>query len=203
MVISAPLTGTHLRASRSVEELLSIDIRLWHRARLLSAESQFNWCWHIGSRRVAWLHAVPRAKRLDLWYRNLTSRDAILQQAIPLTYTPCHFGGHRPWFRCPTCSCRAAVLYLAGHWICRHCCNARYPSQSEDRSTRALRHAARLRVILGLSITTPLQWAARPSGMHVRRFRRLLDQIAAAERKAIEQPPGWLVRLEEKLEGDA
>jgi len=34
---------------------------------------------------------------------------------IPVERTPCHFGGSRPWFRCPQCDTRVSVLYDAGN----------------------------------------------------------------------------------------
>lgn len=30
---------------------------------------------------------------------------------VPLERTPCHFGGSRPWFRCPACKRRCAIIY--------------------------------------------------------------------------------------------
>ena len=33
-----------------------------------------------------------------------------IRQVIPLDWTPCHYGGQRPWFRCPGCQRRVAVL---------------------------------------------------------------------------------------------
>ena len=36
-----------------------------------------------------------------------------LEQRVPITWTKCHLGGWRPWFRC-SCGRRAAKLYDAG-----------------------------------------------------------------------------------------
>ena len=46
------------------------------------------------------------------------------------TSTPCHFGGERLWFQCPTPGChrRAAKLYLGARvFACRRCYNLAYP----------------------------------------------------------------------------
>jgi hypothetical protein len=43
---------------------------------------------------------------------------------VPLDYTECHFGGYRPWFRCPDCGSRVAKLYLPPgcyRLACREC----------------------------------------------------------------------------------
>lgn len=56
---------------------------------------------------------------------------------IPLTTTPCYFGGKRYWFICPWytngkyCGRRVGVLYLGGkYFACRHCYNLTYNSRN-------------------------------------------------------------------------
>lgn len=56
---------------------------------------------------------------------------------IPLTTTPCYFGGKRYWFTCPWyvngkyCGRRVGVLFLGGkHFACRHCHNLTYNSRN-------------------------------------------------------------------------
>jgi len=60
---------------------------------------------------------------------------------IPLTTTPCHFGGRRYWFVCPWqvngeyCGRRVGVLYKSGkYFACRHCYNLTYSSKNKTRS---------------------------------------------------------------------
>lgn len=48
---------------------------------------------------------------------------------VDLDWTPCHFGGRRPWFRCPECGRRAGRLYGGGRFVCRKCAGFRYESQ--------------------------------------------------------------------------
>lgn len=56
---------------------------------------------------------------------------------IPLTTTPCYFGGKRYWFICPCyangvyCGRRVGVLYKGGdYFACRHCYNLTYDSRN-------------------------------------------------------------------------
>jgi hypothetical protein len=61
-----------------------------------------------------------------------------IQQRVPVTWTPCHLGGGRPWFRCNVqtngqyCGRRVALLYGAGGpFACRSCYGLPYASQRE------------------------------------------------------------------------
>lgn len=56
---------------------------------------------------------------------------------IPLTTTPCNYGGKRYWFTCPWfkngnyCGKRVGVLYKDGdYFACRHCYNLTYSSRN-------------------------------------------------------------------------
>lgn len=55
---------------------------------------------------------------------------------IPLTTTPCHYGGERYWFICPMsrngayCGRRVGTLYKDGdYFACRHCYDLTYESR--------------------------------------------------------------------------
>ena len=65
----------------------------------------------------------------------------IYDYKVPLTTTPCCFGGRRFWFMCPCqtdgkyCGRRVGVLYKSGNYFaCRHCYNLTYGSRNETRS---------------------------------------------------------------------
>lgn len=82
-----------------------------------------------GSLRIQYTQTAPGAKR---------GEDFDYQ--IPLTTTPCHFGGKRYWFRCPWynngkfCGRRVGVLFKDGdYFACRHCYNITYSSRNENR----------------------------------------------------------------------
>jgi hypothetical protein len=42
---------------------------------------------------------------VNVWGRSV-------EQRVPLLWTPCTFGGARPWFGCPRCAKRVAIVYF-------------------------------------------------------------------------------------------
>jgi len=69
-----------------------------------------------------------------------TNEETNFDHQIPLTTTPCRFGGRRYWFKCTLykndryCGKRVGVLYKRGDYLaCRHCFNLTYSSRNENR----------------------------------------------------------------------
>jgi hypothetical protein len=58
---------------------------------------------------------------------------------VRLEWTPCNYGGQRPWFLSPVrgCSRRVAVLYGGGIFACRRCHGLNYQSQHAQAWDRA------------------------------------------------------------------
>ena len=76
---------------------------------------------------------------------NYTSEEKDFNYKIPLTTTPCRYGGKRYWFICPWyksgvyCGKRVGVLYKDGdYFACRHCYNLTYDSRNKCRPWRLL-----------------------------------------------------------------
>ena len=102
-------------------------------------------------------------------------RPGATLQRIPILWTPCNFGGERPWFGCPACSRRVSVLYLRDDgFACRTCAGLCYRSQREDEMARAWRKQRRIEARLGGRY-------ARPRGMHEATWAKLLSQIDQCE----------------------
>jgi len=59
-------------------------------------------------------------------------------QNIRVSWTACRFGGARPWFHCPYCDRRVAILYWNfAAYFCRHCVgNPLYASQTKSAAGR-------------------------------------------------------------------
>ncbi len=113
-----------------------------------------------------------------------------VKEPVPLEWTPCNFGGERPWFVCPgvvngvACSRRVAILYGPGkYFLCRHCYDLCYESQCEDKGHRALRRAQKIRQQLGGSANMMESFPERPKGMHYDTYMKLLWEHHEAEMK--------------------
>lgn len=92
---------------------------------------------------------------------------------IRLEWTPCHYGGCRPWFTCPRCGRRSRHIYLGVVAACRVCHDLAYQCQRETDTDRALRKARKINERLGGTsdlVNPPLH---KPKGMHWRTFDRL------------------------------
>jgi hypothetical protein len=100
-----------------------------------------------------------------------------MENAVPLDWTACTFGGARPWFLCPANGCghRVAKLYLGGSGIfaCRRCYRLVYDCQRESDDDRATRRAETIRKRLGWQPGILNLPGRRPKGMHRCAFERL------------------------------
>ena len=79
-------------------------------------------------------------KYLRVYYTqtdNHTGEKKDFDYRIPITTTPCRYGGERYWFICPLstngryCGRRVGTLYKAGNYFgCRHCHRITYASRN-------------------------------------------------------------------------
>jgi len=110
------------------EQLMRVDIREWHRRGLLWDGGRNSWSWNRGGEPVGSIMFIVTKQAVRLEY-SISGADA--SQTIMRADTACHYGGTRPWFSCPVCQRRAAVLYMrGGRFACRHCQRVSYATQS-------------------------------------------------------------------------
>lgn len=76
--------------------------------------------------------------KLQYNYTEMNGGKSEMDYRVPLTTTPCNFGGVRYWFVCPLsknglyCGRRVGVIYSIGKWFgCRHCGEIAYQTQFE------------------------------------------------------------------------
>lgn len=161
MRVGAGRPGRH----QKVESLRSIDVRRFQRDGLIDRHYVGPWSWRdpITKKVNA---AIQTSFRENMLVLRFTVGGESVVQRIPLERTECHFGGTRPWFRCPGCNNRVAILFMhRRHFACRTCHDLVYASQSEDLLNRAWRMQDKIEEKLGPS-------HERPRGMHARTTRR-------------------------------
>jgi len=162
-----------------------------YRSRILVEE-----CHHLDVNRLNRYHAlIPGAivklgwgsentATLHVWRdRDHSSRaggfDIDDVETVRLAWTPCFYGGERPWLLCPRCSRRCAkLLDYRDHGLrCRSCYGAGYAVENDTPEWRLRRRIEKLekRLVDGLD---------RPKGMHRRTYERLCGVIAELEAAA-------------------
>ena len=92
---------------------------------------------------------------------------------VMLTRTGCNFGGARPWFLCPCCGRRVAILFGDEVFACRLCRGLAYEVQRETDTDRAIRRADAIRRRLRWHVGILNSDGVKPNGMRWRTYWRL------------------------------
>src|SRR5215218_9436332 len=107
----------------------SIDVRRWQREGNLQPGNHFRWVWSRDDQEIASIGVLVETAAVELRSVVNPKTDDVgkIEYTVPLTWTPCTYGGRRPWFVCPgvvegrPCGRRVAKLYDHGtHFLCRH-----------------------------------------------------------------------------------
>ena len=159
------------------DQVANLDVRHLHRRGVLAPGKRTRWTWTIGGSDLSVnLHAHDFCVVLQHSVEMSDGVERRVEYPITLDRTPCHFGGTRTWFRCPSprCGRRVAILYKGRFFGCRHCLQLAYASQSERREERLDRKSDKIRRQLG--------WDGdrrrKPRGMRWRTYDRLQAQYA-------------------------
>lgn len=156
-----------------VSQVRKVDVRLLHREGHLVPLSDLHWVW----RDQASLHLRIGPGRADLRFRYPRAQGE-WQEAefiVAIARTSCNFGGDRPWFVCPNCARRCAIIYLRGWPRCRRCAQLVYPSQSESAIERSWQRTSKILRKLGQGDAALYEFPRRPKGMRQVMFDRLRE----------------------------
>jgi hypothetical protein len=107
---------------------------------------------------------------------------------VQIVRTRCNYGGLRPWFLCPACGDRRALLYTPPNGCrlgCRRCLRLLYLSECEDEFGRGIQKVRKLERDIcksagGLVGTAPV--ADKPRGQHWKTYDRRLEKLERARR---------------------
>lgn len=166
----------------------SVDVRLFQRDGVLVPGRSFNTTWTRHGETVATVRVSVGHDCVVFSYRQSWRggpwRDCT--NTILLAWTECHYGGKRPWWQCPVCDRRAALLYSGdGCYACRRCRQLAYRSQRETEEDLAARRANRVRKRLGWPQGILNMPGGKPKGMHLETYLRLVEQHTRHSGKAL------------------
>jgi len=156
----------------NVEDFRSIDIRRISRERMLRPGS-WTWRWRDAETGdvVASVTVEGAEDAVGVAY---VVKGCRLSVRVRVVRTVCGYGGSRPWFKCPKCEARVALLYIASDGLaCRSCLRLVYSVQSASDISIAWRRARKAEILLGP------QWT-RPKGMHYSTCLRIQERAHKA-----------------------
>jgi hypothetical protein len=191
----------------TVESCRCIDVLDWHRRGCLRSSRRFSWAWRRDGERVASINVETERHRVTLKYRSRRYGGdwADAKQQFPVAWTPCRFGGDRPWFVCSVhvngtyCGRQVTKLYQAGRlFACRQCSRLAYASQQESAHERGLRKAQGIRMRLGGTANMLDDFPEKPKGMHWRTYERLCRVHEAAQARLTIGMTGFVKRLRKR-----
>lgn len=185
--------GRHYGGTSTCEMHQSIDIRRWQREGRLQPGRSFPYSWTCGGEPCGSIEVRIESTSVMLSFRARIGYDdewRSVEQRVPVVWTPCRFGGGRPWFLCTAssngtyCGRRAAILYLGSSAIfaCRLCYRLVYASQLEAVRLRGLGRARKIRMRLGGGADLFGPFPPKPKHMRWRtygRLRRVYDVTVA------------------------
>ena len=184
----------------TTEDYKSLTIGSFYRAGYLKPGQRGTTRWYRGETTtgsLSWwtVGSMEQPAALALRY---TVNDEWVRYDVPLEWTPCHFGGFRPWFRCPAVGCgrRVGVLYGGRYFVCRHCRQLAYPSTRENALDRVRRKSDKIRERLGGSSQLFEPFPGKPKGMHWATYTPLEHAGLALERARGQLFDAWLDRME-------
>ncbi|CAN7462511.1 hypothetical protein LJR130_003044 [Variovorax sp. LjRoot130] len=158
-----------------------MDVRMLQRCGLLApcVSGSSGWCRAGKSAGNIGTRAGPDV----LWFLYATDSPPD-EQRVRLEYTACTYRGFRPWFACPSCRRRAAVLYMrSGRFRCLRCARVAYASQSEGDIGRSLRKQEKAEARM------------RRKGIHRATFDRLVSTIVECEERRERAASAFLARM--------
>lgn len=167
-------SGRGVSGKRTTSGMWRLDVRWLNREGFLTP----GWCstvnWSRNGQKASSIVIYAHEYHVVLKYRSRTPGGEWEDKEynVALQWTACHLGGQRPWFLCPCCGRRVAVLWGGGIYACRHCHNLAYPCQREAPYDRLLRRAFNLRDRLGWDD----DYGPKPKGMHWKTFERLVRE---------------------------
>jgi hypothetical protein len=188
--------GDRFGARRATLNMLhKFDVRWLQRHGWLDGGSYvFPW---LSSGRLGFVNVarVGNTVTLDWPADGRGATGPLMRITLQLSETRCYYGGTRPWFHCPWCGHRVAVLYGAVFALrCHRCSHRPYASQCTTAEDRQYQRVRAIRARLGASpnLGKPIDPATKPKGMHWRTWQRLCAQEEVLHQRILQRLDHWL-----------
>ena len=182
-------SGGHNNKGRGTTgDALSLDVNILNRAGALKPGWSGGWNWTRGGEPAGNIHMVTGERDVVLIYRTRTGDGPwqSVEQPVTVSWSPCRYGGQRPFLICPGCGRSVMKVYIKLVARCRSCHRLSYPSQREREMDRLLRRANKVRTKLGGDPGMVSKFPDRPKGMHRNTYDRLRHTVFEAEMEADE-----------------
>jgi hypothetical protein len=174
-----------------LENCFFIDVLDWNRHGYLRFATTFDRTWSVDGEEVGSLTCASKRRTVALYGREGFFGSAFQKQCIDIVWTPCRFGGERPWLVCSAmrsgrrCNRRATKLYaFKSPFACRLCHQLAFASQYMPKDEMNARKAQKIRRRLAGEGELPDAFPPKPRGMHKRTFDRLRQLHDEAEEAA-------------------
>jgi hypothetical protein len=181
-------SGRWRHGKNTTDDYQALDVRELQRDGLLLPGRTLSAQWTCNGKAIAFINVEVESDHVVLKYnyKRLDGTWQPITYIVNINWTPCNYGGQRPWFICPMGGCgqRVAILYGSSIFACRHCHQLAYQTQRETVDNRALRRAQNIRKKLGGSANMLEPFPVKPKGMRWHTYFRMTDQHYAFHRVA-------------------
>ncbi len=180
-------------SKQKAEHCPSLDVNKMRRDGCLEPGWSGQWVWSRNGQETGRISARAERGRIILSYKVRQNGNdwEPITQTVHTTQSDCNYGGQRPYFLCPGvvngrhCGRRVGKLFSGGrYFLCRHCYQIAYSSQSEAHYDRMLRRANKLRMALGGEPGAAHWIADKRRGMWQRTYERQRSEIECCEGQA-------------------
>ena len=180
----------------TTDATLALDIRELQRCADLRGYSSRSVHWTRGYSKSSVAVSVRDGATVIVSYADASGDSH--SETLGVTWTHPNYGGERPWWTCPSCSRRCAIVYALGvnPFVCRLCSSLTYVTAQSDGFTRAMRKSVERKRRLGWEIGKP--FPTKPKGMHWRTWERLIADYTRAAMVAHVAFGAWADQMNRK-----
>lgn len=131
----------------------------------------------------------------------ISGQNKHIIQTVDLIRTPCHFGGDRPWMRCPGCHRKVLILYIGSGCIrCRHCFNLTYECCNHGDVDQHLLKVRKARRRIGADIDLSQPLPPKQKWKHNKKYNHLKKKAEQLELRFFRSLENKLQLMNEKDE---